>query len=71
MSKEAARPHQKAKEMDQMVEAYRKEPGQGRRLMSHAPKEDFVQQSKRLAALYTDAAREADALAQSHRDMIR
>jgi len=68
---EAARLHQKAKEMDQMVEEYRRDPERAQRMMSHgSPKVDFVQQCKILAAAYTTAAREAETLAQSHRDMM-
>lgn len=68
---EAARLRQKAKEMDQMVEEYRKDPERAQRMMSHgSPKVDFVQQCKILAAAYRSTAREAETLARSHRDMM-
>lgn len=67
---EAARLRQKAKEMDQMVEEYRKDPDRAQRMMSHgSPKVDFVQQCKILAASYGNAAREAETLARSHREL--
>jgi len=69
--KEAARLHEKAKEMDLMVEEYRKDPERGRSLMSHgSSKADFVQECKILAAAYRNAARQAEALAKSHRELI-
>ena len=68
---EAARLHQKAKEMDQMVEAYGKDPERAQRMMSHgSPKVDFVQQCKILAGAYRHAATEAETLAKSHREFI-
>ncbi|MDI3461330.1 MAG: hypothetical protein OJF50_000151 [Nitrospira sp.] len=68
---EAARLSEKAKEMDQMVEEYRKDPERAQRMMSHgSPKVDFVQQCKILAAAYRSTAREAETLARSHRDMM-
>ena len=67
---DAARLRQKAKEMDQMVEEYQRNPEQAQQSMSHgSPKVDFVQQCKILAAAYTSAAREAEAMAQAHRDV--
>ena len=68
---EAARLRQKATEMDQMVEEYRKDPERARRMMSHgSSKADFVQECKILAAAYRHAAREAETVAKSHRDMM-
>ena len=68
---EAARLHQKEKEMDQMVEEYRKDPELAERMMSHgSPKVNFVQECKTLAAAYGSAAREAETLAKSHRELI-
>lgn len=65
---EAARLRQKAKEMDQMAEAYRWDPERAQRMMSHgSPKVDFVQQCNILAAAYRNAATEAETLAKSHR----
>ncbi len=70
--KEAARLHQKAGEMNQMVETYRRDPERAERMMSHGSRKvDFVQQCKILAAAYANAAREAETLATSHRDMMR
>ena len=67
---DAARLRQKAKEMEQMVEEYQRNPEQAQQRMSHgSPKVDFVQQWKILAAAYTSAAREAEAMAQAHRDV--
>ena len=68
--KEAARLDQKAKEMDQMVEEYRRDPEQAQQRMSHGNRKvDFVQECKTLAAAYRNGAKEAETLAQSHRDM--
>ena len=69
--KEAARLRQKAKEMDQMAEVYQRDPERAEHMMSHGSrKADFVQQCKILAAAYSNAAREAETLATSHRDMM-
>ena len=68
---EAARLLQKATEMDQMVEAYQRDRQRAQQMMSHgSQKVDFVQQCKILAAAYTNAAREAETLATSHREFI-
>ena len=67
---EAARLRQKAKEMDQMVEEYRKHPEHASRMMLHGPKADFVQQCQILAAAYRHAATEAETLTNSHREFI-
>lgn len=68
---EAARLHEKAKEMDLMVEEYRKDPERGQSKMSHgSSKADFVQECKILAAAYRNAARQAETLAKSHRELI-
>lgn len=68
---EAARLSEKAKEMDQMVEEYRRDPERAQRMMSHgSPKVDFVQQCHILAAAYRNAATEAETLAKSHRGFI-
>ena len=67
---EAARLQQKAQEMDQMVEIYRKDPERAQRMMLHGPKVDFVQQCHILAAAYRHAATEAETLAKSHRVFI-
>ncbi len=68
---EAARLIQKAKEMDQMVEEYRKDPDRAQRMMSHGTlKVDFVQQCHVLAAAYRNAAQEAETLAKLHRELI-
>ena len=68
---EAARLRQKAKEMDQMVEEYRRDPERAQRMMSHgSPKVDFVQQCHILAAAYRNAEKEAETLAKSHREFI-
>lgn len=64
---EAARLRQKAQEMDQMVEAYQRDPERARQMMTHgSPKVDFVQQCHILAAAYRNAATEAETLAKSH-----
>jgi hypothetical protein len=68
---ESARLRQKAQEMDQMVEAYRRDPERAQRMMSHgSPKVDFVQQCTILAAAYRHAATEAETLAKSHRGLL-
>ena len=68
---EAARLRQKAQEMDQMVEAYRRDPERAQRMTSHgSPKVDFVQQCHILAAAYRNAATQAETLATSHREFI-
>ena len=68
---EAARLLQKAKEMDQMVEEYRRDPERAQQMMSHgSPKVDFVQQCHVLAAAYRNAAQEAETLAKAHRELI-
>lgn len=68
---EAARLQQKAKEMDQMVEAYQRDPARGEQMMSHGTrKANFVQECKTLAASYRHAATEAETLANSHRELI-
>lgn len=68
---EAARLDQKAKEMDQMVEEYRRDPELAQQMMSHGtPKVNFVQECKTLAAAYRNAAKEAETLAKSHRELI-
>lgn len=67
---EAGRLRQKAQEMDQMVEEYRKNPEHASRMMLHGPKVDFVQQCHILAAAYRHAATEAETLAKSHRVFI-
>ena len=68
---EAARLSEKAKEMDQMVEEYRRDPERAQQMMSHgSPKADFVQECQFLAAAYRHAAREAETLAKSHRELI-
>ena len=68
---EAARLSEKAKEMDRMVEEYRKDPGRAQQMMSHgSSKADFVQECKLLAAAYRSAAREAETLANSHREFM-
>jgi hypothetical protein len=69
--KEAARLSEKAKEMDRMVEEYRKDPERAQQMISHgSSKADFVQECKILAAAYRSAAREAETLAKSHRELI-
>ena len=66
---EAVRLSEKAKEMDRMVEEYRRDPERARRMMSHgSSKADFVQECKILAVAYRNAAREAETLAKSHRE---
>ena len=68
---EAARLRQKAQEMEQMVEEYRRDPERAQRMMSHgSPKVDFVQQCHILAAAYRNAATQAETLATSHREFI-
>lgn len=67
---EAVRLRQKAKEMEQMAEEYGRDRERAEQKMSHGSrKADFVQECKRLAAAYTTAAKEAETLAQSHRDV--
>jgi len=68
---EAARLSEKAKEMDRMVEEYRRDPERAQQMMSHgSSKADFVQECKTLAAAYRHAEREAETLAKSHRELI-
>ena len=68
---EATGLRQKAQEMDQMVEAYQRDPERARQMMTHgSPKIDFVQQCHILAAAYRNAATEAETLATSHREFI-
>ncbi len=68
---EAARVRQKAQEMDQMVEAYQRDPERARQMMTHgSPKVDFVPQCHILAAAYRNAATEAETLAKSHGEFI-
>lgn len=69
--KEAANLQQKAKDMEVMIEEYRKDRERGRKLMIHPPKFDFVQECNNLAAMYTNAARQAENLATSHRELTR
>ncbi|TLY18397.1 MAG: hypothetical protein E6K69_00255 [Nitrospirae bacterium] len=69
--KEAANLRQKARDMEIMIEEYRKDRERGRTLMLHPPKADFVQECRNLASMYTDAARQAENLAKSHREMIQ
>lgn len=67
---EAARLREKATEMDQMVEAYQRDPERAQQMMSHgSPKVDFVEQCHVLAAGYRKGARDAEALAQAHREV--
>ncbi len=68
---EAAGLRQKAQEMDQMVEAYQRDPERARQMMTHgSPKIDFVPQCHILAAAYRNAATQAETLATSHREFI-
>ena len=68
---EAAQLRGKAKDMDRMVEEYRRDPERAQQMMSHgSSKADFVQECKILAAAYRNAAREAETLAKSHRELI-
>ena len=68
---EAVRLHQRAKEMDRMVEEYRRDPERAQQMMSHgSPKVDFVQECKTLAAAYRNAAKEAETLAKFHSELI-
>ena len=69
--KEAANLRQKAREMEVMIEEYRKDRERGRKLMIHPPKTDFVQECHILAAMYRNAARQAESLATSYREMTR
>ncbi len=69
--KEAANLRHKATEMEVMIEEYRKDRERGRRLMIHPSKADFVQECNNLAVMYTNAARQAESLATSHREMTR
>ena len=68
---EAANLRQKAREMEVMIKEYRKDRERGRRLMIHPPKTDFEQECNNLAAMYTNAARQAESLATSYREMTR
>lgn len=69
--KEAANLRQKAREMEVMIEEYRKDRERGRKLMIHPPKFDFVQECNNLTVMYTNAATQAENLATSHREMSR
>ncbi len=68
---EAARLYEKAKEMDQMVEVYQRDPERAEQMMSHGSrKANFGQECKTLAASYRNAGREGETLANSHRELI-
>lgn len=69
--KEAANLRQKAREMEVMIEEYRKDRERGGKLMIHLPKFDFVQECHNLAVMYTNAATQAENMAKSHREMPR
>jgi hypothetical protein len=68
--KEAASLRQKAHEMEVMEEEYRQDPERGRQLMVHAPKADFIEACKKLAAMYTDAAKQAETLSSLHQSLV-
>jgi predicted class III extradiol MEMO1 family dioxygenase len=68
---EAAKLRQKAHEMEVMEEEYRQDPERGRQLMVHAPKADFVEACKTLATMYTNAAKQAEGLANLHQSLVR
>lgn len=68
--KEAARLRQAAKDELAMADAYRKNPGTSTRgVVSN--KIDMIQHCEAIAGIYMKAAEEADALAKSHRDMLK
>lgn len=66
--KETAHLRQRAKDMLIMAEEYQKNPGATTR-GTLSPKIDLVQHCQTLAAIYTKAADEAEAIASAHRDM--
>ena len=65
---EAAHLHQWAKDMLVMAEEYQKNPGPSTRGVVSS-KIDMVQHCQTLAAIYTNAADEAEVMARAHRDM--
>lgn len=68
--KEAVHLRKHAKDMMLMAEEYERNPGPGT-LGVVSPKLDFLAHCRSLAAMYTNAAEEADLLAQGHRDMLK
>ena len=67
---EAAMLREKAHEMEVMEEEYREDPERGRQLMVHAPKADFIEACRKLAAMYTDAAKQAETLSSLHQSLV-
>ena len=67
--KEAAHLRQRAKDMLVMAEEYQKNPGLSKRGVVSS-KVDMVQHCQSLAAIYTQAADEAEVIARAHRDMM-
>jgi esterase/lipase len=68
---EVANLRQKVKDMTAMREVYRKNPMYAHSAMGGSHKTDAVQHCDTLINMYTKAAKEADELAQGHRDMLK
>lgn len=68
--KEAIHLRKHAKDMMLMAEEYERNPGPST-LGVVSPKLDFLAHCRSLAAMYSNAAEEADLLAQGHRDMLK
>ena len=62
---------QKVKDMTVMRELYRKNPMYAHSAMGGSHKTDAVQHCDNLINMYTKAAKEAEELAQGHRDMVK